>query len=163
MALIGILSDTHAFLGDFVFRYFDNCDEIWHAGDIGSIEVYERLSHFKPLRAVYGNIDGIPLKKILPETNIFQFSGLNIMIKHIVGYPGKYDKSAREIFAKQTFNIVVAGHSHILRIMYDKSHNFLFINPGAAGKYGLHQKITLVKLNITDGKIIEANIWEKER
>lgn len=163
MALIGILSDTHAYLGDYVFRYFDDCDEIWHAGDIGSTEVYDRLCQFKPLRAVFGNIDGMPLKKMLPETNIFQFSGLNVMIKHIVGYPGKYDKSASEIFAHQSFNIVVAGHSHILRIMYDKKHDFLFINPGAAGQYGLHQKITLVKLEITNGIIKEANIWEKER
>ncbi len=163
MALIGIMSDTHGYLGDYVFRYFDDCDEIWHAGDIGSAEVYDRLIQFKPLRAVFGNIDGMPLKKMLPETNIFQFSGLNIMIKHIVGYPGKYDKSVHSLFTKNSFNIVVAGHSHILRMMFDKSHNFLFINPGAAGLYGLHQKITLVKLEITDGKIKEANIWEKER
>ncbi|MCX7862075.1 MAG: metallophosphatase family protein [Bacteroidales bacterium] len=163
MALIGILSDTHCYIGDFVFQYFNDCDEIWHAGDIGNIDTYDTLKNFKTLRAVFGNIDGFPLTKILPVTNIFEFSNLKVMIKHIVGYPGKYDKSVKSLLTQQKFDIVIGGHSHILRIMYDKNYHFLYINPGAAGLYGIHHKITLVKLEIINGKIKDAYIWEKPK
>ncbi len=163
MSLVGILSDTHGFLGDYVYRYFENCDEIWHAGDIGNIEVLDKLQQFKPIKAVYGNIDGGVLKRILPESMEFDYQGMKVFLKHIVGYPGKYEKSLIELFSKSAFNLVVAGHSHILRIMYDKKHNFLFVNPGAAGYFGIHHKITLIKLEIIGNKIVSTNIWEKER
>jgi hypothetical protein len=163
MPYIGILSDTHAYLGDYVFRFFDDCEEIWHAGDIGSMDVLNKLQNFKPLKAVYGNIDGFDIRKEVPEEQKFCFQELNVFIKHIVGYPKKYQKEAVELFNKNKFHLVIAGHSHILRIMYDKQHNFLFINPGAAGLYGLHQKITLVKLLIEENKIKDATLWEKNK
>jgi putative phosphoesterase len=163
MALIGIISDTHGYLGDFVYNYFDDCEEIWHAGDIGSVEVYEKLLSFKPLKAVHGNIDGNILKKELPEINIFEKDGLKVFLKHIVGYPKKYEKDVKEHFALNNYDIVVAGHSHILRIMYDSKYKFLYINPGSAGLYGIHNKITLVKLEIAEKTIKNAYIWEKDK
>ncbi len=163
MIKIGILSDTHAYLGDYVFNFFDDCSEIWHAGDIGSKEVYEKLLLFKPLRAVWGNIDGNDLRKSIPEVQNFTLQGLNVLLKHIVGRPGKYDKSVLQLFKNVKYNIVVAGHSHILQVMFDKKNEFLFINPGAAGLYGIHQKITLVKLYIYEGNIKDIDIWEKQR
>lgn len=163
MAFVGILSDTHAHLGDYVFRFFDDCDEIWHAGDVGSLEVLKALQGFKPTRAVWGNIDGSPMKKEIPAVQFIKYQGLRVFMRHIVGYPNKYDKSVIPILQSSPFDLVIAGHSHILRIMYDKKYNFLFINPGAAGIYGFHQKITLVKLQIEEGKIKDAFIWEKNK
>ncbi len=163
MPYIGILSDTHGYLGDFVFSYFADCEEIWHAGDIGSVEVLDKLQQFKPVRAVYGNIDGGLIKRAIPEVQEFEYNGIKVFMKHIVGYPSKYDKTVKDSFSSQKYNLVVAGHSHLLRIMYDKTYQFLYVNPGAAGRYGIHQKITLVKLEIVGGLIKNAFIWEKER
>ncbi|HNV96477.1 MAG TPA: metallophosphoesterase family protein [Bacteroidales bacterium] len=163
MALIGILSDTHAYLGDYVYRFFDDCEEIWHAGDVGSLDVLQALQHFKPTRAVWGNIDGSPIRKEIPAVQFIKYQGLRVFMRHIVGYPNKYDKSVVPILQSSPFDLVIAGHSHILRIMHDKKYNFLFINPGAAGMYGFHQKITLVKLQIEEGKIKDAFIWEKNK
>lgn len=163
MALIGILSDTHAYLGDYVYRFFDDCDEIWHAGDFGSVEVLNALKEFKPMRAVWGNIDGYPIRKEIPEVQQFKYQGIRVFMKHIVGYPAKYEKSVVPLFQSCQYDLVIAGHSHILRIMPDKKFNFLFINPGASGLYGFHQKITLVKLQIEEGKIKNAYLWEKNK
>ncbi len=163
MPFVGIISDTHGYLGDFVFDYFQECEEIWHAGDIGSVEVYDNLSSYKPTKAVFGNIDGGILTKILPETLTFNYFGLNVFLKHIVGYPKNYNKKLKEHFASNSYQLVIAGHSHILGIMYDYNYNFLYINPGSAGLYGVHQKITLVKLEIESKKIKNAFIWEKEK
>lgn len=163
MAFVGILSDTHAYLGDYVYRFFDDCEEVWHAGDVGSLEVLTALQNFKPTRAVWGNIDGLPIKKEIPAIQFFKYQGIRVFIRHIVGYPNKYEKSVIPILQSSPFDLVIAGHSHILRIMHDKKFNFLFINPGAAGIYGFHQKITLVKLQIEEGKIKDAFIWEKNR
>ncbi|MGQ9846401.1 MAG: metallophosphoesterase family protein [Bacteroidales bacterium] len=163
MALIGILSDTHAYLGEYVFSFFDDCDEIWHAGDIGSIEVLTALQNFKPTRAVWGNIDGVIIKKEVSAIELFNYQGINVFMKHIVGYPNKYDKSVISVLQSTPLDLVIAGHSHILRIMHDRKYNFLYINPGAAGIYGFHTKITLVKLQIEDGKVKDAFIWEKNK
>ncbi|GAB4448389.1 MAG: metallophosphoesterase family protein [Bacteroidales bacterium] len=163
MALIGILSDTHAYLGEYVYRFFDDCEEIWHAGDVGSLDVLQALQRFKPTRAVWGNIDGSSIKKEVPAVQFIKYQGLRVFMRHIVGYPNKYDKSVVSILQSSSFDLVIAGHSHILRIMHDKKYNFLFINPGAAGMYGFHQKITLVKLQIEEGKIKDAFIWEKNK
>lgn len=163
MPFVGILSDTHGYLGDYVFQFFQDCEEIWHAGDIGSIEILDKLNSFKPTKAVYGNIDGGILRKTVPEIQSFKFQGLNVFIKHIVGYPNKYDKKVVQHFLSNSYQIVVCGHSHILRVMFDHQYNFLYVNPGAAGLYGIHQKITLVKLEIELQNIKNAFIWEKER
>lgn len=163
MSIIGIISDTHAYLGDYVYRFFDDCDEIWHAGDLGSLEVLNALKQFKPLRAVWGNIDDTSIRKQIPEIQLFNYQGLNIFMKHIVGYPSKYEKNLITLFKKNKYDLVIAGHSHILRIMPDKKFNFLYINPGAAGLYGIHQKITLVKLLIEPGKIKDVYLWEKNK
>lgn len=163
MAYIGILSDTHAYLGDYVFRFFDNCDEIWHAGDIGSLDVLTALQQFKPIRAVWGNIDGSPIKNLIPAVQMFKYQGLRVFMRHIVGYPNKYENSVIPTIQSTPFDLIIAGHSHILRIMHDRKYNFLFINPGAAGIYGSHTKITLVKLEIQEGKIKDAFIWEKNK
>lgn len=163
MALIGILSDTHAYIGEYIFRFFDDCDEIWHAGDIGSIEVLTALQNFKPTRAVWGNIDGAIIKKEIPAIQHFKYQGINVFMRHIVGYPNKYEKGIIPFLQSTPLDLVIVGHSHILRIMHDKKYNFLYINPGAAGKYGFHTKITLVKLQIEKGKIKDAFIWEKNK
>ena len=125
MALIGILSDTHAYLGDYVYRFFDDCEEIWHAGDVGSLDVLQALQHFKPTRAVWGNIDGSPIRKEIPAVQFIKYQGLRVFMRHIVGYPNKYDKSVVPILQSSPFDLVIAGHSHILRIMHDKKYNFL--------------------------------------
>lgn len=163
MALIGILSDTHAYLGEYIFRFFDDCDEIWHAGDIGSLEVLTALQNFKPTRAIWGNIDGTDIKKEIPAIQLFNYQGMNVFMRHIVGYPNKYEKNVFPFLQSTPLDLVIAGHSHILRIMQDKKFNFLYINPGAAGIYGFHTKITMVKLQINEGKIIDTFIWEKSK
>jgi len=163
MIKIGLLSDTHGYLGDYVYRFFEDCDEVWHAGDIGSIDVLNTLKNFKPFRAVYGNIDGSLIKKEVPAIQQFSIEGMNVFIKHIVGYPNKYDKNIIPILQSSKYNLVIGGHSHILRIMYDKKYNWLFVNPGAAGLYGFHTKITLVKLFIDNAHVKGADIWERNR
>jgi len=163
MIKIGLLSDTHGYLGDFVYYFFEDCDELWHAGDIGSVDVLNALKTFKPLRAVYGNIDGSPIRKEVPCIQQFKIAGMNVFMKHIVGYPNKYDKNVITALQSASYNLVIGGHSHILRIMYDKKYNWLFVNPGAAGLYGFHTKITLVKLLIEDGRVKDATIWEKDK
>ena len=162
MTRIGLLSDTHTFIHPRIFESFKDCDEIWHAGDIGNIKTAKKLNDFKPLRAVFGNIDGQKLREIYPETLIFNCEDVKVFMKHIGGYPGKYEKSARELIKLEKPKLFISGHSHILKVMYDKQNQLLHINPGAAGKFGLHKVITLVRFAISgnqikDMKIIELN------
>jgi uncharacterized protein len=157
---IGILSDTHSFLDKTIVKYLDECDEIWHAGDIGNIEVADILANSKPLKAVYGNIDNQTLRNSYPLIQRFLCEEVDVLIKHIVGYPGKYDLSIRETLMKDPPKILVAGHSHILKVQYDKKHNFVFINPGAAGKNGFHQVRTLVRLIIDKQHIRDLEVVE---
>ena len=165
---IGILSDTHGFLPEQVFNFFRECDEVWHAGDIGS-GVLERLKEFKPTVAVYGNMDGWDLRHVIPQTQLFVREGLKILMTHIGGWPGHYEKRLLPLFESEKPDIFVAGHSHILRVMYDKSYNLLHINPGAAGRQGFHQKATLVRLTIPStssgqvGKPKDLEICEFEK
>jgi uncharacterized protein len=163
MKSIGLLSDTHGFLHPRVFDFFDTCDEIWHAGDIGTLEVSEQLAAFKPLRAVYGNIDNQSIRNIYPETLIFQTENLKVMITHIGGYPGKYSSGIKKYILEQKPKLFIAGHSHILKIIPDPSLNLLFINPGAAGIHGFHQKITLLRFKISDDRIHDLEIFETDR
>ena len=149
MLKIGILSDTHGTVPQQVFSFFKDCDELWHAGDIGS-GVLERLREFKPVVAVYGNMDSWDLRYILPETQFFRREGFKIVMTHIGGWPGHYERRLLPFFEQEKPDIFVAGHSHILRVMYDKTYNLLHINPGAAGRQGFHKVGTLVRLTLDD-------------
>lgn len=160
MKRIGLLSDTHGYWDDRYLKYFEECDEIWHAGDIGSTEVLERLMEFRPFRGVYGNIDGQDIRKMLPEINRFRIEGADIVIKHIGGYPGKYDPSIRNLLKVSTPNLFISGHSHILKVKYDKDLGILHINPGAAGKYGFHTVRTLIKFDIDNCKFSNLEVIE---
>lgn len=151
MRRIGIISDTHGYLDDALIKHLSICDEIWHAGDIGAPEVTQRLAQLKPIRAVVGNVDGGTLRQQFPKTLLFTCEEVSVMLTHIGGYPGKYDKEAfRQIITHQPM-LFVCGHSHILKVMYDKTYNMLCINPGAAGLQGFHNVRTLIRLEI-DGE-----------
>ena len=154
MKRIGILSDTHSCWDDRYLLHFADCDEIWHAGDIGSPLIVERLEEHCPLRAVCGNIDGRELSLRFDDVLHFKVEECNVMMTHIGGYPGNYSPGIRkELYASRP-NLFVAGHSHILKVMYDKAIDCLHVNPGAAGRQGWHAVRTLVKLTI-DGKEIK--------
>lgn len=153
MRKIGILSDTHDYLPSAIFDYFSECDEIWHAGDFGSIRISNELGAFKSLKGVYGNIDGQELRKIHPLHNHFVCEGLNVWMTHIGGYPTKYLPEIKKILKQNPPDIFICGHSHILKIIRDKEFNLLHINPGAAGKEGFHKVQTLVRFQI-DAKMI---------
>ena len=153
MTKIGLLSDTHSYLDDNILAHFDNCDEIWHAGDFGNIEVADRLAAVKPLRGVYGNIDGGDVRKTFPEHLRFKCEEVDVWMTHIGGYPGKYNSAIRnEIYTKPP-QLFICGHSHILKVMFDPKIKCLCINPGAAGKQGWQKVRTLIKFCISDEKI----------
>lgn len=163
MKTIGLLSDTHGYIHPRVFEFFKTCDEIWHAGDIGNAEASDALSNFKPLRAVYGNIDGHVLRAMFPETIVFTIEKVKVVITHISGYPGKYAKGIPPLLQLHRPQLFIGGHSHILKVIYDQRNQLLFMNPGAAGKHGIHQKITFLKFQITDERIHDLEILEMER
>ena len=154
MTRIGLLSDTHNYLDEAVFKHFEKCDEIWHAGDFGTIEIANRLRAFKPLRGVYGNIDGYDVRSEFPEQLLFDCESVNVLIKHIGGYPGKYAPGVKDVISKEKAALFISGHSHILKVMYDDKLNCLHINPGAAGSHGWHKVRTLIRFTI-DGKNIK--------
>jgi len=147
MKKIGVLSDTHGVLPPQVFTFFEPCDELWHAGDLGP-GVLERLRDFRPLRAVYGNIDDWALRRELPEYDLFDCEGLRVLMTHMGGRPGRYPARMRQLMESERPDIYVCGHSHILKVMFDPDMNFLHINPGAAGRQGFHQTCTLVRFDI---------------
>lgn len=154
MKRIGLISDTHGFLDIAVFRYFSDCDEIWHAGDIGTMEVAEDLAAFKPLKAVFGNIDGKDLRFRFPETQLFQEENLKILMIHIAGAPPRYSKGIKKILNQENPSLLICGHSHILRVTSDPDFGkMIYMNPGAAGKQGFHKIRTLLKLDLNAGKI----------
>ena len=157
MLKIGLLSDTHAWWDDKYAEYFSECDEIWHAGDIGSDGLAARLGTLKPLRAVYGNIDGQSLRLQYPQIAHFKVEEVNVMMTHIGGYPGRYNPLIRKELYDTRPNLFIAGHSHILKVAFDRSLNCLYINPGAAGKSGFHQVRTLVRF-VIDGS--RSKIWK---
>lgn len=148
MKRIGVLSDTHSHLDDGVVEYLKECDEIWHAGDWGSIEVSDRLKSLKPVNGVWGNIDGRELRLTYPETAVFMCEDVKVLITHIAGYPGKYATKVKQQIIEHKPGIVVCGHSHILKVLFDKQLNHLHINPGAAGIKGFHQVRTLIRFSI---------------
>ncbi len=153
MKRIGLISDTHGYLDDAVFRYFEACDEIWHAGDFGTLELADQLAAFKPLRGVYGNIDGQDVRIVHPEHQFFTCEEVKIWMTHIGGYPGKYPAKVKETLLNHQPDLFICGHSHILKVIYDKNLHFLHLNPGAAGKQGWHKVRTLLRFDIFDKKI----------
>lgn len=160
MIKIGLISDTHGYLDDAVFKYFDDRDEIWHAGDFGNIALADKLAAFKPLRGVYGNIDGKDIRTVYPENLRFNAEEVNVWMTHIGGYPDKYSPKVRtEIYTKPP-DLFIAGHSHILKVIFDKKIQCLHINPGAAGKHGWHTKRTLIRFCISEKKIHTLDVIE---
>ncbi len=157
---IGLLSDTHSFLNEKVFYHFKDCDEIWHAGDVGAPEVLDALTAFKPVRAVYGNIDDSLLRARLPLNQLFTVEGLKVFMTHIGGYPGGYTPRVRAILDQEQVGLYICGHSHILKVMPDKKRHLLHMNPGAAGVHGFHQICTLLRFEIAQGKLQEVEVIE---
>jgi putative phosphoesterase len=159
---IGVISDTHSFFDYKLRRFLENVDEIWHAGDIGSLKIADEIAQFKPLFAVHGNIDDAEIRVVYPKVLEIQRDNLNIIISHITGYPGKYSTDTAD-FLKKRPKILVGGHSHILKIMYDKKNELLFINPGAAGMSGFHRVRTALRFKIEDSEIKEMEVgeWDK--
>lgn len=153
MTKIGLISDTHDYLDDPVFRHFEHCDEIWHAGDFGTAAISGALKAFKPLRGVYGNIDGYDIRSEYPETATWLCEEVKVLMIHIGGYPPKYNTRSKTLIKENHPQLFISGHSHILKIMYDDAVNCLHMNPGAAGKEGWHKVRTLVRFEI-DGKDI---------
>lgn len=160
MKKIGLISDTHSSLPESVFKYFADVDEIWHAGDIGNIEIIEKLEDFKPTKAVFGNIDTKELRFVYPENLRFDCEGVDVLLTHIGGYPGRYNKRVTKIFEGNPPGLFICGHSHILKVMMDKKYNFLHINPGACGNIGIHQVKTVIRFAIDAGKIKDLEVVE---
>ena len=160
MTRIGLISDTHNFLDPAVFEHFTNCDEIWHAGDFGCAAIAEQLQSFKPLKGVYGNIDGYDITSAYPEQLIFNCEKVKVMMRHIGGYPPKYNPETKKEILVHKPQLFISGHSHILKIMYDDKLNCLHINPGAAGKHGWQKVRTLVRFTIDKKNIKNCEVVE---
>lgn len=154
MLKIGLLSDTHGYVDKKIYDVFKDVDEIWHAGDLGTIELCDELKNFKPFYAVFGNIDGKEIRLEYPLNLILEREGLKILMTHIGGYPGNYEPKARRQIAEVKPDIFICGHSHILKVMRDeKHHNMLMMNPGAAGVQGFHKVKTVLRFTLNYGKI----------
>ena len=163
MKRIGLLSDTHAYWDDRYLQYFESCDEIWHAGDIGSLELAMRLQEFRPLRAVYGNCDGGDLRRLYTEKLRWTCEGADVLMTHIGGYPGNYDHRIRQQIFANPPKLFISGHSHILKVKFDERLKLLHINPGAAGLQGWHQVRTLVRFSIENGNFSDLEVIEIPR
>jgi uncharacterized protein len=153
MTRIGLISDTHGWLDEAVFKHFENCDEIWHGGDFGP-DVVAPLQAFKPLRGVYGNIDGYDIRSEFPEKLRWKCEGVEVLMTHIGGYPSRYAPSVKNEITTNPPQLFISGHSHILKIIFDDKLKCLHINPGAAGKHGWHKMRTIVRLTI-DGRVMK--------
>ena len=160
MTRIGLISDTHGFLDDQVFDHFKSCDEIWHAGDFGNIELANKLAAAKPLKGVYGNIDGQDIRIVYPEQLVFMCEDVKVMMRHIGGYPPKYNPDTKKEILLHQPQLFISGHSHILKIMYDKNLHCLHMNPGAAGKQGWHKVKTLVRFVIDEKEMKDCEVIE---
>lgn len=160
MTKVGILSDTHGYWDERYASHFADCDEIWHAGDVGDYTIIERLSEICPVRAVSGNVDHGMVKRRCPELLIFEVEGMKVLLTHIGGYPGKWSPGMKRLLRDENINLMVDGHSHILKIIYDKELDLLHINPGAAGQQGWHKVRTLVKVDLNQGVPSNCQIIE---
>jgi putative phosphoesterase len=157
---IGLISDTHNYLDEAVFKHFDICDEIWHGGDFGTIEIASGLQQFKPLKGVYGNIDGPDIRSVFQEENIFMCEDVKVYMKHIGGYPTRYAPGVKDKIASLKPALFISGHSHILKVMYDQKLQCLHINPGASGKQGWHKVRTLIRFAIDGANIKDCEVIE---
>jgi uncharacterized protein len=158
---IGLLSDTHDYVDEQILRLLGDRDEIWHAGDFGTASVASALRQVAPLRGVYGNIDGQDIRQLYPKVLRFDVNGLDVMMTHIGGYPGKYHPDVRQEILANPPGLYITGHSHILKIMPDKSlGKLLHINPGAAGKHGFHKIRTMVRFAVEDGQVRDLQVIE---
>ena len=160
MMRIGLISDTHGYLDPKVEKYFKECDEIWHLGDVGNIDVIKQLTKIKPVRGVYGNIDGQDIRKLFPEELKFKCEDVKVWLVHIGGYPNRYAKNIKKRIEFNAPDLFISGHSHILKVMNDKKLNLLHINPGAAGKSGFHKVKTLVRFTIDKKNIKDLEVIE---
>jgi len=163
MKKICIISDSHSYIDEKIIDYIKNFDEVWHAGDIGSLEVCEKIKPHTLLRAVYGNIDDYKIRIEYPEFDFFQCEDLKILLTHIGGYPRNYTKKGLELIIKYKPDIFICGHSHILKVLKDEKFNLIHINPGAIGKNGFHQVRTMITLEIQSKKISNMNVIEFKR
>ena len=158
-----MLSDTHGYIDDDILKYVKLSDEVWHAGDIGHLEVTDAIKALKPLRAVHGNIDDSKIRSEFPENQRFLCEDVDVWITHIGGYPGRYDKRIRETINQDPPRLFICGHSHILKVMNDKKLKLLHMNPGAIGKYGFHKARTMLRFEIDDEKIENLEVIEFKR
>lgn len=160
---IGVISDTHNTFDTLLEEFLAPCDEVWHAGDFGSVEVADRIARFKPLRGVYGNIDGGVLRRMYNDFTLFEVEGVKVLMTHIGGYPRHYSPKALQHIHISKPKLFIAGHSHILKVIYDPIYELLHINPGAAGKYGIHTLRTAIRFDIEAGEIknLEIGEWSK--
>ena len=163
MTKILLLSDTHSYMDNAILKHARWADEVWHAGDIGNLKVTDALAKLKPLRGVHGNIDDHIIQKEFPENNRFFCEGVDVLITHIGGYPPKYNSRTRDIIKENPPKLFICGHSHILKIIFDKKYNLLHINPGAIGKHGFHKKRTMVRFDVNKDKVENLEVIEFNR
>jgi putative phosphoesterase len=150
---IGLLSDTHGFLDEAVFSYFAECDEVWHAGDFGTVEILDRLQAFKPTRGVYGNVDRADVRAAVPGDLEWECEGLRVYMTHIGGYPGNYDARAKKELVRRRPGLFICGHSHILKVMRDQGLGLVHMNPGACGHHGWHTVRTMLRFRVDAANI----------
>ena len=163
MTRIGVISDTHGSTHERVFEFLKDCDQIWHAGDIGNFSTLQKIAQFKPTIAVFGNIDNAEVVRHTKKYEFFKCENKTVLITHIGGYPGRYPEHIQQILREKKPDIFVAGHSHILKVIYDKQYQFLFLNPGAAGQSGFHKNITCLRFCIDGDDISGMEILDIER
>lgn len=160
---IALLSDSHGYLDKGILKALEGADEIWHAGDIGSLNVADRLSEMAPFRAVYGNIDDHRIRTEWPEYEVIEMEGIRFLMIHIAGRLGSYNPLVRELIKEYQPEFLICGHSHILKVQFDKRFNLLYINPGAVGQHGFHVVRTLITFEIRNGKVTEMKAIELGR
>lgn len=160
MKRIGLLSDTHSYIDDRILHYLDEVDEIWHAGDIGNLEVLETLEKHKPTRAVYGNIDGADIRRATEHIHRIKLEGVHFWMIHIGGRPGRYSQGIHDFLVAEKPDVFICGHSHICKVQQDSRYDMLYMNPGAAGKHGFHKMRTMLRFCVHEGKVSNLEVIE---
>ncbi len=163
MKKILLLSDTHSYIDEHILSHVKNADEVWHAGDIGDLSVTNAIKEYKPLRAVFGNIDSTEIRQEFPLNNRFICEGVDVLITHIGGYPGRYFPAIREQIYQNPPKLFICGHSHILKVMPDKKRELLHMNPGAIGKHGFHKVRTMLRFTVAKGNVANLEVIEVKR